>query len=915
MKGRIYNLLILLLLSNSVLLFAQKKTLYQISGVVRDAQTSELLSFATIQVRSVHHDGFYSGITDLSGRYQIKGVPAGEYVATVSFLGYDQMERRFGISESLSLSFYLTTSVQALDEVVVTASESKGLTSASKIDRKAMEHLQPTSFTDLLELLPGGRSADPFMGAANLIRLREASSTSEIIASLGVQFLVDGMVMNTDANLQTMPTYSQGDSRESVGLGVDMRTLSTDNIESVEIIRGIPSVKYGNLTGGLVDIKRKQQATPFTARFKADQTGKLFSVGKGVNLLGNSVLNLDLSYLDSKVDPRRSHENYQRITASARWNSNKRLDNGQLRWSANADYTGSFDQIKRDKDVTMKEDRYRSDYDKLSLGTTWRWMFNTDSPWRRFQAKASLSHEWSRITERKSVSIDRPTGLPNNLNQGVADGIYLPYNYVADMVIDGKPLYTHAAVESDWGWNWGSTSHTLKAGADWRASKNYGNGQVYDTTRPMSSALSLRPRRYKEIPGMNELAWYVEEQMVLSAASHKLTFSAGVRGTSLLGLQTDFSMSGKLFLDPRFNVQWQLPAFGAKKDWTVVLNAGIGWLSRLPTLSQLYPNLRYVDIAQLNYYHVNPDYRKLNYQTYRWDNTNYALEPARNRKWEVRMGLSHRGHDLSATYFQEFMNNAFQTLTYYRLMPYRKYHEASVDPASLTAAPSLADFTSTPDTLINVYGMEGNATRVRKQGVELQYTSPRLSGLHTKLTLTGAWYRTTYSKRMPRYEEASVLINNQQIQYIGLYDWEEGSVNDRLSTNLTADTYLKRIGMTFSLSAQCTWFTARKQLWNEGVPVSYIDKSGTVRPYTEADKNHKQLKFLMKTYSDDYFERRSVPLAMDLNLKATKDVTESIHLSLFVNRLWHYYPKYKNGNVWIYRTTSPYFGMEANLTF
>lgn len=30
--------------------------------------------------------------------------------------------------------------------------------------------------------------------------------------------------------------------------GVDMRMISTDDIESVEIIRGIPSVEYSNLT-------------------------------------------------------------------------------------------------------------------------------------------------------------------------------------------------------------------------------------------------------------------------------------------------------------------------------------------------------------------------------------------------------------------------------------------------------------------------------------------------------------------------------------------------------------------------------------------------------------------------------------------------------------------------------------------
>ena len=54
--------------------------------------------------------------------------------------------------------------------------------------------------------------------------------------------------------------------------GMDMRTISTDNIEKVEIIRGIPSVAYGNVANGAVIIQRKMNVSPLSARFKADKT-------------------------------------------------------------------------------------------------------------------------------------------------------------------------------------------------------------------------------------------------------------------------------------------------------------------------------------------------------------------------------------------------------------------------------------------------------------------------------------------------------------------------------------------------------------------------------------------------------------------------------------------------------------------
>ena len=134
--------------------------------------------------------------------------------------------------------------------MVVTASESKGITSASKIDRTAMEHLQPTSFSDLLALLPGGKTSDPKMNGAKNITLREVgtSSSNYNTSSLGTKFIIDGAPISTDANMQRLLTdpNTTFDAYNAVNAGVDMRNISTDNIESVEIIRGIPSVEYND---------------------------------------------------------------------------------------------------------------------------------------------------------------------------------------------------------------------------------------------------------------------------------------------------------------------------------------------------------------------------------------------------------------------------------------------------------------------------------------------------------------------------------------------------------------------------------------------------------------------------------------------------------------------------------------------
>lgn len=887
---------------------------FTLKGIVQDAQTKEPLSFATIQLKK--SDNSWFGVSsDHNGRYSFSKLPAGTYTATVSYLGYDTKNISFTLSQNKNLTINLSYSSISLNEVVVTASESKGLTSASKINRTAMEHLQPTSFSDLLELLPGGKSIDPDMGNANLINIREAGSSSEGISSQGVEFMIDDMPVNTNANLQYVPGTTQGSDKESVSMGVDMRTISTDNIESVEIVRGIPSVEYGNLTGGLVHIKRKSNASPLTARFKADQVSKLFSVGKGWSLGGNHILNTDISYLDSKVDPRDSRENYKRLTTSIRWTSNKQTNLGHHDWYVNADYTGSFDDVKRDKDITVKEDSYKSSYNKFAIGMGWTLKRSADSFLRELNAKASVSQELSKIKEQKSVSIDRPTATPSSTETGEADGEYLPYTYIGNMTVDGKPFYANAKLMGKFHADWWKTKHDLKVGIEWNLSKNFGDGRVYDMTRPLNTTGTTRPRSYKSIPAQQIMSFYAEEEMKLPLGKHQIILSAGVRTTSLLGLDKEYAMKGKLYADPRLNIKWQLPNFGSNKDWLLDFSAGLGWLSMMPSIAQLYPDDKYVDIVQLNYYHTNADYRRINLMTYKWSNVNYDLKPARNRKWEIRATLSHKGNNLSVTYFKERMNNGFTDISYYKIFPYKSYDATSIDSGTLTGPPALEDMTYENDTLIDTYSTTGNGMRVRKQGVEFTFASKRIQSLSTRFTINGAWIKTTYSNSMPQYKSSSILLNGKQLNYIGLYEWESGTTREQFNTNFMADTYLKRIGMTFSLAAQCTWFTASQPLWNSGMPVSYVDKSGTTHTFTEADAENTQLQHLVQTYASSYFDRTTVPFAMDINLKATKEIGRYLQLSLFVNRILTVYPSYHRGTQLVRRSASPYFGMEANLKF
>ncbi|MFQ8806051.1 MAG: hypothetical protein ACLR8Y_14345 [Alistipes indistinctus] len=87
----------------------------------------------------------------------------------------------------------------------------------------------------------------------------------------------------------------------------------------------------------------------------------------------------------------------------------------------------------------------------------------------------------------------------------------------------------------------------------------------------------------------------------------------------------------------------------------------------------------YYDWQQLNYYHTNPDYRRLNLKTYVVDRTNYDLQAARNFKWEVRGDISYGENRLSITYFRRILR-LISYATYYQPMSYRKYDATGLDP-------------------------------------------------------------------------------------------------------------------------------------------------------------------------------------------------------------------------------------------
>ena len=459
-------------------------------------------------------------------------------------------------------------------------------------------------------------------------------------------------------------------------------------------------------------------------------------------------------------------------------------------------------------------------------------------------------------------------------------------------------------------------SNVLMLGTDWTLDKNYGKGQVFDVTRPLyANTSTTRPRDLSTIPSNQQWALYAEEHLNMLIGSNKLEIVAGIRGVQMLNLPSSYLMHGKFYFDPRVNIGWTFPKFKVANQWSFIrISGGVGEHTKMPTMDQLYPDMYYMDLVQLNYYHSNPDYRRINLMTYVINPANTELKPARNLKWEISTDINVGGNRLSVTYFRENMTSGFRNQTSYAPYSYKWYDASSIAANALTAPPVLADIPYEMRTDLRGYSYYTNGSQTLKQGVEYTFSTKRFKSIMTRLTINGAWFRTIYRNSQVETFRPSVVIGNRQIQYVGYYDHDGGSENQMMNTNFTVDTDIPKLRLGFSVSAQCLWFTMSQQKEVSNYPTSYMDGEGVMHEWKDEDANDTYLRYLVRSYTDSNYAKYRVPFSMNVNFKVTKKLlNDRLNIALFCNKLLDYTPDYESNGITIRRHVTPYFGLEMNV--
>ena len=195
--------------------------------------------------------------------------------------------------------------------------------------------------------------------------------------------------------------------------GVDVRSVSSTNIESVEIVTGIPSVEHGDLTNGLVKIHTRKGKTPLTVDLSTSPVNKQVAVSKGFSLGRDAgTLNTSFEHTKSVSDPASPYTSYTRNVFTTNYSHTLNKNRGMplsfdLGLAANI---GGYDS-KADPDA-FKETYTHMQNNSLRGSVSAKWLFN--KAWitnLEFSESVSYSDRLSKLNTNRNNSSSRLAGL------------------------------------------------------------------------------------------------------------------------------------------------------------------------------------------------------------------------------------------------------------------------------------------------------------------------------------------------------------------------------------------------------------------------------------------------------------------------------------------------------------------------
>ena len=917
---------------------------YSVEGVVLEAETQAPVIGAVVRIGS----DYLWTTTDIDGAFSFINVEKGSWTVEVSCLGYVSLTAELKVTGDVEgLKYQLYENSLALDEVVVTAQKAKdGLGTSHNLGRDALNHLQLSNTTDIAALLPGGKTVNPDLTAENAFSLREGGSKTGN-AAFGTAVEVDGVRLGNNASFGEMG-------------GTDTRSVAVENIESIEVITGVPSAEYGDLNSGMVKINTRKGRTPVNVTFSVNPRTYQASVSKGIDLQeDNGVLNLSAEWARAVKKLISPYQSYTRTGITLGYtNTFAKV------FRFEAGFTGNIGGMDTKDDPDAFTGEFQKERDNVFRGnTSLTWMLNRS--WvtnLKFDASVNFNDNLFRYHKYESYASNQPAVHAEQAGYFLAER--LPLTYFSDQVTDSKELDFAASLKYNWHKRWDDVKSFLKAGVQWKANGNVGQGEYYED--PSLAANGYRPRPYTDYPFMHNLSVYAEEHLTLPIARTKLEITAGLRMENVFIKNSLYN--NKTTFSPRFNAKWQLTE-------GLAIRGGWGITEKLPSYYILYPKQEYRDIqtygfshgSQTSYIYYTQPYTVVYNPELRWQ---------RNSNSEFAIDAAFADWKISLVGFCNLTKGPYNFLDVYE--PYS--YDILQKPADFTMPSDPQIIVDEQTGMLYIRGaqeeywtpmdvkvtdrtfakstMQNNGADVTRAGAELVVEFPEIRPVRTTFRFDAAYTYTKYlNEQIAAYYQngwSHTYLPNRSYQYVGLYanggsssSVANGKVTHNLDANLTAITHIPQARLIITCRLEMSLLRRSRNISqyngadyaytiNESDnkatggniydgnsytairPVSYMDLDGNVHPFTDAEAADPAFANLILVSPNAYiFAQDGYGAYMSANLSITKEIGDHVSLSFFANNFTNSRPYVKSMATGMGTIFTPafYYGLTCRLKF
>lgn len=940
---RQFLLMILLLVSADVMTAQQNRALFSISGKVVDAKTGEPVIGAAVNVEDT---GIWA-ISDENGIFFLPDIRPGDYAVQFSCLGFVDKRLSFVVKKDIpNLTIKLDQNTLALNSVVVTAERDKeGMNTSLKFGANALNHLQMSNVTDISALLPGGKTVNPDLTKDNAVSLRSGGIAAGN-AAFGTALEVDGVRVGNNASFGSMS-------------GTGTRNISTENVQSIEVITGVPSAEYGDLNSGMVRINTRKGLTPWNITFAVNPRTYQASASKGIDLMKNrGVLNVSAEWTRATQKLSSPYTSYTRRGFSASYSNTFK---NVLKFEVGA--TGNIGGMNAKNDP----DAYKGTWSKvrdnvLRANTSLTWLLRKS--WiTNLKLDASVNYNDNRSQDHAYGSSASMLPAVHSELAGYYLADRLPVSYFSDKVIDAKELDYAASLKYEWFKKSGKRLSKLKAGVQWKANGNVGEGEYYKD--PSVAANGYRPRPYSQYPFMHNVAAYIEEDYTFPIGKTSLQISAGLRLENLFVKDTDYKNVSSL--SPRFNAKWKISD-------NLSIRGGWGVSEKLPSFYILYPVQKYRDIQTFGFSHGDAS-------SYVYYTQPYKMLFNENLKWQKNYNAE---FGIEAYFLRTsvslvgFFNKTKNPYTYQNIYTPFSYNIMSV-PSGYTVPDnpeirvdsqtgqvymrgSNEEFwtpmaTKVTDKTFFESQMPGNGDDIYRTGAELIVDFPEIAPIRTKFRLDANYAYTHYIDNTLNWTYRTgwshTSLSNRSYQYVGIYanGGESGTFNGKeshsLDANLTAITHIPeaRIIITCRLEMSLlsrfrnlSRYQGKEYAYNvnaDGIesiggsiygsknytairPVKYMDENGDVHDFTDKEASDPAFANLIIKSGNAYtFSQDGYGAYLSANLSVTKEIGDHVSLSFFANNFTNsrMYVTSKATGVSAIFTPTFYYGLTCRLKF